>query len=325
MSESIYDSNIGYQPADPIEVPPLYFWPPKPLKILHWIFNGLLFPWGYLFIMISFLSWYYFTPDIEKMSVFDFSWIAKIWFRNAVLLMLVAGGLHWWLYIRRSQNKSYKYNSKWLATGRKRFLWNSQVKDNMFWSIVSGCTVWTLYEAVTYWLYASGYVKQIEWSESPVYLTLILIGVFFWSTFHFYLNHRLLHWKPLYELAHELHHRNVNTGPWSGISMHPMEHIIYFSVFVLWWFVPVHPAIVLVTGIYQGISPSVSHSGFDKIEISRKTSINAGDQFHHLHHKYFEVNYGNTPTPMDKLFGTWHDGTPETHKEIKVRLRPEQY
>jgi len=323
--DSIYDSNIGYQPADPIEVPPLYFWPPKPLKILHWIFNGLLFPWGYLFIMISFLSWYYFTPDIEKMSVFDFSWIAKIWFRNAVLLMLVAGGLHWWLYIRRSQNKSYKYNSKWLATGRKRFLWNSQVKDNMFWSIVSGCTVWTLYEAVTYWLYASGYVKQIEWSESPVYLTLILIGVFFWSTFHFYLNHRLLHWKPLYELAHELHHRNVNTGPWSGISMHPLEHIIYFSVFVLWWFVPVHPAIVLLTGIYQGISPSVSHSGFDKIEISRKKSINAGDQFHHLHHKYFEVNYGNTPTPMDKLFGTWHDGTPETHKEIKVRLRPEQY
>jgi len=325
MSESIYDSNIGYQPADPIEVPPLYFWPPKPLKILHWIFNDLLFPWGYLFIMISFLSWYYLTPDIEKMSVFEFSWIAKIWFRNAVLLMLVAGGLHWWLYIRRSQNKSYKYNSKWLATGRKRFLWNSQVKDNMFWSIVSGCTVWTLYEAVTYWLYASGYVKQIEWSESPVYLTLILIGVFFWSTFHFYLNHRLLHWKPLYELAHELHHRNVNTGPWSGISMHPLEHIIYFSVFVLWWFVPVHPAIVLLTGIYQGISPSVSHSGFDKIEISRKKSINAGDQFHHLHHKYFEVNYGNTPTPMDKLFGTWHDGTPETHKEIKVRLRPEQY
>ena len=30
MSDSIYDSNIGYQPADPIEVPPLYFWPPRP-------------------------------------------------------------------------------------------------------------------------------------------------------------------------------------------------------------------------------------------------------------------------------------------------------
>ena len=47
MSESIYDSNIGYHPAEPIEVPPLYFWPPKPLKILHWMFKGLLFPWGF--------------------------------------------------------------------------------------------------------------------------------------------------------------------------------------------------------------------------------------------------------------------------------------
>ena len=161
MSDSIYDSNIGYQPADPIEVPPLYFWPPRPLKTLQWMFNGLLFPWGYLFIMMSFMSWYYLTPDREKMSVFEFSWIVQIWFRNAVLLILVAGGLHWWLYIRCSQNKTYKYNSKWLATGKKRFLWNSQVKDNMFWSIVSGCTVWTFYEAVTHWLYASGYVEQV--------------------------------------------------------------------------------------------------------------------------------------------------------------------
>ena len=33
--------------------------------------------------------------------------------------------------------------------------------------------------------------------------------------------------------------RNTNTGPWTGISMHPLEHVIYFSLFLLWWVVPV--------------------------------------------------------------------------------------
>ena len=55
MSESIYDSNIGYHPAEPIELPPLYFWPPKPLKILHWMFKGLLFLWVFFYHDVFFV------------------------------------------------------------------------------------------------------------------------------------------------------------------------------------------------------------------------------------------------------------------------------
>jgi sterol desaturase/sphingolipid hydroxylase (fatty acid hydroxylase superfamily) len=51
----------------------------------------------------------------------------------------------------------------------------------------------------------------------------------------FYFAHRLLHWPPLYELAHKLHHRNTNPGPWSGLSMHPIEHVIYFSTIALFF------------------------------------------------------------------------------------------
>jgi sterol desaturase/sphingolipid hydroxylase (fatty acid hydroxylase superfamily) len=32
---------------------------------------------------------------------------------------------------------------------------------------------------------------------------------------------------------------------------------------------------------------------------------------HYLHHKYFEVNYADGSLPLDKWFGTWHDGTKE--------------
>ena len=50
-----------------------------------------------------------------------------------------------------------------------------------------------------------------------------------WREVHFYAIHRLIHWPPLYQAVHSLHHRNTNPGPWSGLSMHPVEHLLYFS------------------------------------------------------------------------------------------------
>ena len=50
----------------------------------------------------------------------------------------------------------------------------------------------------------------------------------------------------------------------------------------------------------------------------------AGDLFHQLHHRCFEVNYGNTTTPIDKVTGTWHDGTREMEERLKGRRRTEQ-
>ena len=36
---------------------------------------------------------------------------------------------------------------------------------------------------------------------------------------------------------------------------------------------------------------------------------------------YFECNYGSLEVPLDKLFGTFHDGTPEANERIKERRR----
>ena len=318
-------AQAGYQPPEPIRMPPLYSWPPRPVATLRWIATGLLFPWGLLFIGLAVLSWNLLTPSMGQMRSLSPGWMALIWLRNATLLGLVAGGLHWWLYVRRAQGAEYKYNARWPSTDSRKFLWRNQVRDNVFWSLVSGCTVWSSYEALTMWMYANDRIPQVGWGSAPVYLSVMLLAVFFWATIHFYLNHRLLHWKPLYRAAHELHHRNTNTGPWTGISMHPLEHVIYFSLFLLWWVVPVHPVIVIMTGLYNGISPAVSHSGFDRVLLGGRARIAAGDQFHHLHHRYFEVNYVNTPTPIDRLFGTWHDGTPEAQEAMRSRRRAYQH
>ncbi len=253
------------------------------------------------------------------MATLEPGWIALLWLRNAGLLSLIAGGLHWYLYLRRGQHGEFKFHRRWLATGDEKFLWGNQVRDNMFWSLVSGVTLWTAYEAITYWIYASGRLPVVDY-DNPLYHFAMFYVVIAWSTAHFYFIHRLLHYGPVYRVAHELHHRNVNTGPWTGISMHPLEHSIYFSVFVLWWFVPVHPIVIILTGFFQGLSPAVSHSGFDFIKAGR-LRLSTGDWFHQLHHQYFNFNYGNTPTPFDRLFGSWHDGSKSSLERHKQRAR----
>ena len=81
---------------------------------------------------------------------------------------------------------------------------------------------------------------------------------------HFYLTHRLLHWGPLYRIAHKTHHLNTNTGPWSGMSMHPIEHILYFSGILIHWVIPSHPLIAMFHIFHAGIAPTAGHTGYEK-------------------------------------------------------------
>lgn len=321
VSATAHNPTGEYQPESTIALPALYRWPPRPLAALNYLLYGMLFPWGYLFILLAFPVWYYFTPGLATMAEFEPGWLALLWLRNAALLTLVAGGLHWWLYLRRGQQRHYKFHDKWPETDNpKLFLWGNQVRDNVFWSIASGVTICTAYEAITYWIYANGHLRVPAIGDHPIYFGLCLLGVFFLGNYHFYCVHRFMHWAPVYKIVHELHHRNVNTGPWTGISMHPLEHLLYFSVFIALWLLPVHPVIVVLLSLFMAIGPAPSHSGFDFVEIRGKR-ITAGDWYHQLHHQYFNFNYGNSNAPLDHLFGSYHDGSKASLQAQKERKR----
>ena len=276
------------------------------------------------YTLLAIAIWQWLTPEMATMANLRPGWIAVIWLRNAALLLTAAGSLHLLLYRSRHQGDRYKFNKRWLAVGSGKFTGRNQTVDNMIWSLASGVTFWTAYESVTWWLYASGRVSVLSWPGDWIAIAFLVAAMVLWSQLHFYLNHRLLHWAPLYRTAHSLHHRNTNTGPWTGISMHPLEHLIYFSAPVLLWVVPAHPVAVLMLLLYSGISPSFSHSGFGRVELFGRLGFEAGDYYHHLHHRYFECNYGNRLVPVDVLFGTYHDGTPEAHERMKARRRADQ-
>ena len=307
----------GYDP-DLINVPPLFQRPARPAEMLRWLVTKYMWPQSSLWIIIAIGVFHLATPSLDRFAQLGIDDIALLWLRNALLMATVIGGQHWWLHIRRSQGTDYKYEQRWLATDRATFLFNNQTRDNVFYTLVSGGLVAALYEVIMFRLYAGDAIPQLNalWA-----IALMTFAVFWIESIHFYANHRLLHVDPLYRWAHAMHHRNVNTGPWSGISMHPLEHILYFSLPFVFLVIPGSPFIVTFCGVYLMLSPSPSHSGFDRFVVSKGSTLHGGDYFHNLHHRYFEVNYGMLLLPLDKWFGTFHDGSQQAHEEMKDRRR----
>ena len=306
----------GYDP-EPFDVNPLWRWPMQPVAILRWLLGTYLFWQTAAWYAIGYVAWRWLTPGLERFASLGVDDVALLWVRNAAIMLVVIGGQHYFLYIRKTQGTDFKYESRWPATNRKSFTFDDQVKDNMFWCLASGATVAALYEAVLFRLYAGGSLPELDvwWT-----VALMAAAIPFIEGVHFYANHRLLHVDPLYKWFHALHHRNVNTGPWTGVSMSPGEHVLYLSTPFVFVLLPGHPYLVTFTLLYLLLSPSPSHSGFDRWKLFG-TDIQGGDIFHNLHHRYFEVNYGMSLVPMDKWFGTWHDGSMEAHEAMKSRKR----
>ncbi len=307
----------GYDP-ELITVPPIFQSPARPAAMVRWLVTKYLWPQSLLWIGIAALMYHLFTPRLARFASLGAADVAVLWVRNTAMMLVIIGGQHWWLHIRRAQGTEFKYEERWLAKGRKSFFFNDQTKDNMFWTLVSGGGIAALYEAIMFRLYAGGAIPQLS---SVWAIALMTFAVFWIEGVHFYVNHRLLHLDPIYGWAHALHHRNVNTGPWSGISMHPLEHLAYFSLPFVFLVVPGSPFIVSFCCVYLMVSPSPSHSGFDRFKITGDVNFHGGDYFHNLHHRYFEVNYGMLLLPLDKWFGTFHDGSVEAHEAMKDRRR----
>ena len=296
-------------------------WPPRLSGALRWLL-GYLWPWNAAYLGIAAAAWFFLTPPLDSMRTLEWWWVAAIFARNAGLTVLWFGGMHLYFYMLRGQGADYKYTTKDQPAGGRRRLFGSQVRENVFWSVASGVTIWTAWEAVTWLLYANALLPFAGWASNPVWFIALVLLIPMIREVHFYLVHRLLHWKPLYRLAHYLHHRNVDIGPWSGLSMHPVEHVLYFSGVAVHWVVASHPFHALFHLCHLGFSPAAGHCGYDRIGAEGGRSLDVGAYMHYLHHQYFECNYGGHGLPqLDRWMGTFHDGSPEAHERMTRRLR----
>ena len=312
----------NYHPDLPLADLSIFKWPPDPHFLGRWVLrNWLTLSERVMMVVLATLCWLFLYPSLGTAKTLAFGWVFQVWLVNLGLMICIAGGLHWFFYVRRGQGKALKFDHRELAKGNSLWNFSNQVHDNMFLSLGSGVLQVTVLQVLVMWLMANGYVPTINLTSNPILFIAGLMLLPIWSAFHFYWVHRLLHVPFLYKRVHALHHRNVNIGPWSGLSMHPVEHLLYLSSLLIHCVIPSHPIHLYFHVIYLAPGAAMTHTGYEDLLIKDKRKLALGSFYHQLHHRYYECNYGNQEMPWDRLFRTFHDGSDEGTKETRSRKK----
>jgi sterol desaturase/sphingolipid hydroxylase (fatty acid hydroxylase superfamily) len=305
----IRDKKGEWRPPYPCSYAPLFTWPLQLGRILKWVFSypGYIWPIHLIFVILALITWGVLQPDLARCTDLKAGWIGLMFLRNMGLIWLVYGGLHLSLYTLKLHGSERKYHPKWQAVDDQRYLFKNQIFDNVFRTCVVGCPIWTAYEVLYIWTLANGWIPSLNITKSPIWFVVLFLLIPIWREVHFYLIHRLIHWRPLLKTIHYVHHLNPNPGPWSGLAMHPVEHLVYFSVVMIHFIVPSHPIHFFFNSQLTALTPANGHHGFEGPLFNGK--LQTGSYFHYLHHRYVSCNFGESTVPLDRWFGRFYDGT----------------
>jgi sterol desaturase/sphingolipid hydroxylase (fatty acid hydroxylase superfamily) len=253
------------------------------------------FVWAVMSLGVYFGAPYDLTPSsLAAQAPFSSEFLQN---RLSIWLPLVLGYFSFWhVSLYKFQLASRPFIQSRMYNLQKLF-------HNVFWT-TSGIFIWALFENLFCHLWATGRLNYVSDSISfttPVgflKFVLVLMGIPVWRSIHFYFAHRFLHYGPLYQQVHSLHHRNTDIEPFSGLCMHPVEHLYYYACMAPSLVFYCSPFAFVWNGVHLLLSPAASHSGYEDHFQS--------DVFHYLHHRYFECNYaGSDAAFMDIFFGTF--------------------
>ena len=89
---------------------------------------------------------------------------------------------------------------------------------------------------------------------------------------------RFIHIKAMYKYIHAVHHRNTDIEPFAGLSMHPVEHVYYYSCIGPSLVLLASPFAFMFNALHLVISPAPGHCGWEDFMQS--------GQFHYIHHRF---------------------------------------
>lgn len=279
----------------------------------------------FLVAALCYSLFYWDGSMMEEAKTFGTSWVCKIVAFNIACEFVIYGFWHWFVYANNSHRtllKPYKLNpaDQYEPRGGPVGMFTSttgNLQREVFFTTL-GWLQSSFWQVVFTHLWATGYCKIPDMSAAGGYVhtVVLLAAVTYWREIHFYWAHRGMHpWFArdrglldgdvgafLYRHVHSLHHKSFNPGPFSGLCMHPVEHLLYYSCATLLplVFPALHPIVFLYCKFHCDIAPIGGHDGYDSP---------AGEGADHwLHHAKFECNYaGSFPIDWDSIFGTRQD------------------
>lgn len=244
-----------WAPNQPVKTAPLFAFPPRLKAVLKWL-PHYFFPWNMIFAASAVAYWAWVIPPVERLQTLGIEWIAWLYVVNAISVFLFYGAFELHLYVFKRQENRFKYNGRFPADQKSKAFWfESQNLDNLLRTFLSGVTIWTAVEVAMLWAYANGYAPWLDFAENPWTLALIALVVPIIHEFHFFCIHRLIHTPLLYKWVHSVHHNSVNPSPWSSLSMHPVEHLLYFGTAFYHLILPSNPVLMLYQLHYAGFGP----------------------------------------------------------------------
>ena len=225
-------------------------------------------------------------------EAFDFWYLLK---ENLIIWSVLYISAQLFLYSETSRDlvKDLKFNPKYPS---KILMLKEMIRS------LRGVYICTVYESIVYRLplSSSKVFNFLQPSEgNPISLLAVVLGglvLYLWGDAHFYFAHRWLHSKWLYKNVHKYHHESYNPTPFSGLSMHWFESMVYFSAAPLLALtgVPLWLFRLMTKGLL--VFPLEGHHGYGTWEV--ESSCN-----HYIHHAKFDYNYGSSPL-WDHLLGT---------------------
>jgi sterol desaturase/sphingolipid hydroxylase (fatty acid hydroxylase superfamily) len=72
--------------------------------------------------------------------------------------------------------------------------------------------------------------------------------------------------------------------------------------------------------VHETFEHTIDRCGRLDIAVNSEATFDTHCFAHYLHHKHFECNYADGAIPLDKWFGTFHDGSQEAAEAMKARF-----
>jgi Delta7-sterol 5-desaturase len=151
------------------------------------------------------------------------------------------------------------------------------------------------------------------------YLSIVLMIIM--HDTYFYWTHRLMHWKPLFKLAHKTHHLSVNPTPFAAYAFHPIEAVIEIGIVpVIAFTIPHHPLAIGMFSLYSLLLNVTGHLGYEVFPKGfarhwlfkwHNTSTH-----HNMHHRLVKCNYGLYFNFWDRWMNTNHPQYEESFDAI---------
>lgn len=233
------------------------------------------------------------VPSVAACATLAPGWISAVFMRNWAIMVACYGGYHWAFfsggYAWLTGAAPTKFNPAPLEPGQL-------TREVTYTSVAMGIA--SAYECFALHGWARGWFPHSYSSLGGAPLGQVLatfLGIALFADAHFYFVHRLLHVPAIYKVVHRLHHMSRNPGPWSGMSMHPIESTLYISRVLLPLLIPASPLHFYFSLYNTTLMPIPGHSGHEEL---------LGNAYHWIHHHTFQHNYGSPAVPLDKLFGS---------------------